>query len=37
MTPSRLNRIHPPKPQETEDQSAGDGEGIQGMFLQAKR
>lgn len=37
MTPSRLNRIHPPKPQETEEQSGGDGEGIQGMLLHVKR
>lgn len=32
MTPSRMNRIYPPKPQETIDQNAGDGEGIQGTF-----
>jgi hypothetical protein len=33
MTPSRLNRINPPRPQqETVEQSNGDGEGIQGTI-----
>jgi hypothetical protein len=33
MTPSRVNRIYPPKPQETVDRNSGDGEGIQGTAL----
>ena len=33
MTPSRMNRIYPPKPQETVDNNNDDGEGIQGMIL----
>ena len=33
MTPSRLNRVYPPKPQATGEQNGGDGEGIQGMIF----
>ena len=33
MTPSRMNRTFPPKPQEKVEQNSSDGEGIQGTTL----